>query len=389
IVLYGLETTRMKTPLFSELFYLTASFGGDTTPPPYVESYIIEPLVKLSQLNHLKTTRKIHFIPQFFIISSLHTQLIENSHDKAGNPINKNLHIYNSRVTLLRINDFIKTFFSDVATYCHIVEFPAYQTNSLARLFLGCLWKNIPIDSNTLNNLFAIKGNVQSSLTENNHIDYVKKILGNEVNPYVSRHLFSNMIFSHANTLKFASDATEPQFHLTSMSLYSSLRQQGENLINSLLYFSKKMKEVGSQIEQNYSYADLENLMNAQISKLPPETKVHGQLGMTDCHACYYKHKEEFSLKEIIDFQNYSAQKLMENKRDNKAKKLEKTFARSTDLLGKQSYLDFLTIWQPIYLNLNTESKQLMKSINQQSDEMRNLTLPLPITQIIFNYYLS
>lgn len=389
IFLYGLETTRITTPDVSELFYLTTAFGGDTTPPPYVESYITEPLVKLSQLNQLKITGKINFLPQFFIVSSLHTQLIENSQDKAGNPINQNLHIYNSRVTLLRTNDFIRTFFPEVVSYCHIIEFPAYKTNSLARLFFGCLWKYIPVESNILGNLFRIKGNVQSSPINNNNIDYIKNILGNDINPYVSRHLFSNMIFSHANTLKFASDATEPQFHLTSMALYSALRKQGENIVNSILHFYNKIKEVHPEINKNLCDSEIENLIHAQISKLPSITKVHGQLGMTDCHACYYQHKEELSLREIINSQKYSAHKLSENQRNNKAKKLEKTFARSTDLLGKQTYLDFLAMWEPIYSSPNTNPEKLKQSLQEQFDEIKQIILSFPLTQIILNYHLS
>lgn len=197
------------------------------------------------------------------------------------------------------------------------------------------------------------------------------------------------MIFSHANTLKFASDATEPQFHLTSMSLYLYLRKEGKSIIDFIIFNYKKLSKIVPKIEANNSHLDRENLINYQISKLPPETKVHGQLGMTDCHACYYKHNEEISLKEIINTQNYSAQKLTENKRNNKAKKLEKTFARSTDLLGKQTYLDFLAMWEPIYSNPDTDPQQLINSIHKQAEDMSDVILPLSMTQIIFNYHLS
>ncbi len=381
IMIYALETTKIDGSSCCHLFYLTTSLGGDVIPPPYVESYLIEPLIKLSLLKQLYLQEKIRFIPQFFIISSLHTQPIENSRDSSGNILNANLHIYNSRITLIRLFDFIKTFFPHLNGHCEIIEFPGYQKDSLARLLLGCLWKYIPIEEKTLNKFFAIKGDRKSSEEQKNQVDELKILLGNEVNPYVSRHLFSNMIFSHAHTLKFASDATEPQFHLSSISLYSVVRKEGDTIIKLILSYYQKFS-------QKVKALNVESIIENQILNLPPMAKIHGQLGMADCHACYYKYQEEMSLKEILTLRHYSAKNLKEKQRQNKAKKLEKTFARSVELLGQKTYLKFLELWAPFYITQTTEEEILKNYLDKQKEIVQTIIVSPTKTAKILNYYL-
>jgi len=226
---YALETTRENNTLLNENYYFTISIGGDSGIPPGVESYFIEPLKKLDCLNKLKKKGLIRFLPRFIIVSTLHAQTIENNRDKSGDDMNHWMHIYNSRITLERVHSFIHSFFPQVASYCDIVEFPSYEKYGFPRLFFFTIYKLIPINNHILDKLFAIKGNV----IDQNHSksDIMKNFFGENANPYVSLHLFYNLIFSHANTLRFGSDATEAQFHVAAMSLYKELRTKNVNLL--------------------------------------------------------------------------------------------------------------------------------------------------------------
>jgi hypothetical protein len=58
-------------------FILKISIGGNQIPPPYVESYIIQPLLILDRLNQLRKQGKIFFIPSLCLSFSYLTQIIE------------------------------------------------------------------------------------------------------------------------------------------------------------------------------------------------------------------------------------------------------------------------------------------------------------------------
>ncbi len=393
ITKYSLETTQTSTSTNPEEFYLTASIGGDTGIPPGVEAYFIDPLQKLRCLNQLKQQGQIHFIPQFIIVSTVHAQAVENSHSKDGQVLNPKLHLYNSRVTESRIKSFIEEFFPELSEFCHLVEFPAYLNHSYPRLFFSVLYRFIPIETKILNKLFVIKGNVQANASE----DIFKIALGNDLNPYIALHLFYNMIFSQANTLRFGSDATEAQFSLAATSLDLNMREKKEQIIEEFQDSLKKIREALSFTSIELNEEDLllfnedSNILKNiehQLSAQPPSTKLHAQLGMTNVHATYYKHPLEPSLDEILRVGFYKAEQLREANRTKKAEKLEKTFARTIDYIGISAYFDFLKGWQKAYLPEVLEPCSMELKLRSQAEKMEHILLDERKSRQILNYYL-
>lgn len=267
-------------------------------------------------------------------------------------------------------------------------------------MFFAVIWQKIPIPPETLDLLFAIKGNVQDDMEDCQ--DLIKVCLGN-ANPYVSRHVFTNMNLSNANTLRFGSDRTETPFHLAATSLSSVLRQ-GETAIREAVKLSRLqlIQIFHSQAsKQKNSLDDLmredsflldefmvELLLNKQLSSLPPLTKIHAQIGMHNTHACYYKHPEEPSLEEIIASGDYSAQRLREQNRADKAMKMEQTFAKAAEAVGKQIYLEFLSQWCDRYLSKSVSETQVSEKLHDQTERIVPLIMPIYETRQLLNYWL-
>ena len=401
ITKFALASTTSSSKEIEE-FYLSVSLGGDAVIPPYIEAYIIQPLSVLRQLKQLQERGLIKVIPRLSLIFTYHCQAVENYSDRAGNAINPTLHIYNSQVTLRRIAAFINTFFTEIAKDCDLVVFPNYQKYSLARLFFAILWNQIPIEPQIRQRLFAIKGKVQDDKPDSQ--DLIKSFLG-PVNPYVSRHVFTDLNLSNANSLRYGSDRTEPQFHLAVTSLCSVLRENGEaireqvkdlawQLIQRFLSQPSHKSDLRSTnlIEQDSLMLDglhLEVLLNQQFSRLPPLSKLHAQIGMENTHACYYKHPDEPSLQEIITSGNYSAQHLREQNRPDKARKMEQTFAKAADCVGKEVYLGFLSQWCPQYLSKNLAEAEVFERLCDQVEIVNSLILTADNTRQLLNYWLS
>lgn len=376
ILLYALEATR-GTDSAKGTFSLNVSMGGDQVPPPYGEAYIIEPLEKLRSLKKLRDSGQIQFLPTFDIISTQYSQLIENSKDHEGNPIEPRLHTYNSMVTLSRLSDFIEKFYSDVKEHIRFHVFPRYSKEGLFRMYLAAIAQNLPLTDDEYHNLFTIGEGLHE---EGGGIDGdpVEKVFGlqadavlskqtkkkgvpQKINPYPIRHLVSNGLASPLNTLRFAAAATEPRFHFV-----ASLAKEvvaGDGYRNILKFLQQKVQASSLSPENKEQLrAEIERVTEEGNEKehdrkgvffedLPPS--IHAQLGM-DVHATYYKQGFDPSLETLVQEGRFEPTGLDAEERTGKRERVEAAFQRIVDAVSHDAYIAHLKKWKDFYKTKET-----------------------------------
>ncbi|MDJ0901655.1 MAG: hypothetical protein QNJ55_22925 [Xenococcus sp. MO_188.B8] len=369
-----------------EQFYFCTSLGGDTVAPTMVEAYLIHPLDLLRELWQLLQQEDVYRLPRLAFVFTYVCQLAENDRDKERDLINPALHVYNSRQTLLRIADFIKFAYPNLASYCDYLIFPAYDRCSMTRLFCAVSWQKFPGDRDTLQKMFRIAGDVQDkNLTSK---DLLHQIIG-EFNAYVPRHGFSNLILSKAHTLRFGSDRTEPQFHLVASTLVQYWQKNPEQIKDAIRAASCLLRE---RLHTNIELIDrdrfcFEPALNFQFKSINSVGKIHAQIGIP-VHAAYYKHPDEPYLNELVSAKTYTADVLRNRDRANKAEQLEAAFNSVVERLGKSVYIDFLAAWNSQYLDKTASEEELRAGLSLQSSIINSIVMEPHETRQLMNYWL-
>ena len=379
---YAIAATNSQN---QEEFYFCTSLGGDTIAPTMVEAYLIHPLDLLRDLWQLLKQGDIYRLPRLALVFTYVCQLAENDRDKEGDLINPALHVYNSRQTLLRIAEFIKLAYPNLASYCDYLVFPAYDRHSMTRLFYAVSWQKFPGDLNILHKMFLIAGDVQDKNRTSK--DLLHQILGN-FNAYVPRHSFSNLILSKTHTLKFGSDRTEPQFHLVASTLASYWHEHPKQIKDAILRANYLLRE---RLHTNIKLIDrdlFEPALNFQFKSINKVDKIHAQIGIP-VHAAYYKHPEEPYLQQIVSARSYTANNLRNLDRVNKAEKLEAAFNSVVKRLGKSVYLNFLESWNSQYFSKTTSYKEVCTSLFLQYSKINSIVMQPHETRQLMNYWLD
>jgi len=391
--LYALESVLVDDHEDRDPFIWTVSIGGDQVAPPYVESYITELLNKLAHLKQIKEEGRVSFIPELDIVATYHSQVRENRKDKAGNNIDVDLHVYNSRVTVERLQEFVQQFYPGLQEETHFIEFPDYDQTGSARLFYSILWKRIaregPMTEDDLAKMFTIKGDVQgdhlegqSDWGEDPVINFFREESVPDVNPYVIRHLISTMMYTKAHTLRWGAWRTEPQFHVVPMQAMSEVRRNPKEILQEFARDTEQftetdgVKNIGDVIEQ--------------LEAVPDPRFIHAQNGM-GVHASYYKHPDEPSIERVAFTGHYSADLLRQHDRQDKAEELESAFRKVTDSVGKTRYIAFLRelVASNRYAPYDADRLKLSAALEEQEHRMKDYLVSGEQARSLLGFYLS
>lgn len=342
LLLYGLEATREEPT--KEAFSFNFSLGGDQVPPPYIEAYVLEPLQKMKALKALQDAGEITFMPTLDIVATAMSQLVENTKDHDGNPIERGKHIYNSLISLRRVQGFVEKHYPELTDHVNIHLFPEYQEDGLFRLYLAELTKGISISEEEFNKLFAIKGHVQDEINGDEQT-LIEKLYG-DINIYPARHFISNGNASDVHTLRFGADRTEPPFHFIACEVYKSMKN---NHVVERLSQRIESSDLGQDIKIKL-LGQMENL-KAVVECHKQNGALHAQIGMKGVHATYYKQPQDPSMDEITQNKKY-APNLKEEDRLEKGPELIKVFESVIEVIGME-YYNHIAHWKDRYATEN------------------------------------
>jgi hypothetical protein len=367
IVLYALEASAEAS---QEQFTWVVSLGGDQEPPPLVEGYVIEPLQKLQALSE----QQVCVLPRLLIVGTFPCHILENCQDQLGRPLGEDLHVYNSKVTLARVLDFIHCFYPEIAEQCAVLEFPGYQTYGAARTLFAGVWSCFePEEQASMARMFRlIRGNVsQPEPTD------MQSIFGEHCMPYVGRHLVSNGHFIEGqHILRFGAEHTEPQFWLASCKMRDLVLHNQEQLLAT---FKERLT---SAHNQEFSLETIDAIQQ-QLQVWQTEKGVQGQMGMS-VPTLYYRHEDEPSLGEMIcgaestlapSTDELPALSIPHQKaaRRGGLEKLRQVYRRLVALVGEEAWWDFLADWHGRYLAFASDSQTIEARTRSQQSYLRNL----------------